>query len=350
MFYFSRHNSPNEKNQPLISTKTTSVDPLILWNKLCKIKLLRWIEEYERLSRMTISLFEHQIKVSPTATKEVKEIIEKRKPDIIENFDTLMKRINRKTKRNEHCFSVLYTLHDILLKFESIILLDPIVSSYLFRILVEFAHTSSFDCSHFHILNFLKSHYNLREFNMKNLFHVWKKSDYYNQNLLRGKDFNLNSQSIDGELIEVVYCEPIKNLYMQKFNQNLYFIPPILDLATYNSKFFIDFLIKYNINHAGPFQVSESAPKIRYFISSTYEMDKYFNSGNALFGCFDIPSNSLNFRPEVAANYLSSLPKVPKWIIDQLSPFEIDPYRKMREDETKTETVSVSNCFEKTYV
>ena len=296
--------------------------------KCSKIKLLRWVEDYQRLSKMSHSLYLYRTVsgVPPSSYSTGDSLFDLSERDVVrDRLDKILRRVQKKARKKEACFSTLYSLYELFYAHDSLIILDREISRKFFLILIEFAwspifqSTTEVNCDI--LLGYLKAQFDLEKFDMQTLVQKWKISSYYfpGQNIGLPTDLRGNFDPI---VIEKVYFEPLKCLFMKKLSYAVKFLPTVFGLGKFSSKYFVDFLEKYDILYSGPYRIENNEHSVRYFISNAHTLDSIFNSNNPLYGVYDIKSRSLNFRPEVAANFLANLPLVPEWLHKRPDPFQ----------------------------
>ena len=358
MVFSFRSSSPKRnvtpvEQQRIHTSQEQLFNPKQIFLKCSKIKLLRWVEDYQRLSRMSHSLYLYRtVSGVPPNSYSADNLFDVTERDVVrDRLDKILGTVQKKARKKEACFSTLYSLYDLLYAHDSLLILDREISRKFFLILIEFAwspfflSTSEVHCDIF--LGYLKAHFELEKFDMASIVQKWKISNYYfpGQNVGLPTDLRGN---FDPVVIEKVYFEPLKLLFMKKLSYAVKFLPTVFQLGQFSSKYFVDFLEKYDILYSGPYRIENNEHSVRYFISSANCLDSIFNSNNPLYGVYDMKSRSLNFRPEIAANYLANLPLVPEWLQKRPDPFqelnEIDTLSSIAAD-VDSLTVHLSESF-----
>jgi hypothetical protein len=111
---------------------------------------------------------------------------------------------------------------------------------------------------------------------------------------------------------------------LKNIENNLQFIPSVIELGNFNSRSFNDFLNRYQISCAGPYRTQFSPNSfsncgIIYFVKSSSKIDQVFNCNNSLSGIFQFSKKSILLRSDFAESYISKLPMIPDWV-QKLSP------------------------------
>ena len=312
----------NLNNLPLSkdSRKNSEPDDLVGLQTL-KITLIRNLEDWVRLIDMSITLFQYQKMIRPLETVDITQYIETVSQQICVRLDALHLRLKRRSKNKISTHSVLFLLCDILIYTESFILFDRKISDRIINITKDLIHGPSFNGESIENLKKLV----LSLFDTKSapekLVSEWSKSKY-NLKLVRfeKKDSSQSKNDISCQ----IYFDTIRLSLLKNIENNLQFIPSVVELGNFNCRCFNDFLNRYKISCAGPYRTqfnpnSFSNCGIIYFVNSSSDIDHVFNCNNSLSGIFQFSKKAIALRSDFAESYISKLPMLPDWV-QKLSP------------------------------
>ena len=310
----------NLNNLPMSkdSRKNSEPDDLVGLQTL-KITLIRNLEDWVRLIDMSITLFQYQKMIRPLETVDITQYIETVSQQICVRLDALHLRLKRRSKNKISTHSVLFLLCDILIYTESFILFDRKISDRIINITKDLIHGPSFNGESIENLKKLV----LSLFDTKSapekLVSEWSKSKY-NLKLVRfeKKDSSQSKNDISCQ----IYFDTIRLSLLKNIENNLQFIPSVVELGNFNCRCFNDFLNRYKISCAGPYRTqfnpnSFSNCGIIYFVNSSSEIDQVFNCNNSLSGIFQFSKKSIALRSDFAESYISKLPMLPDWVQKQ---------------------------------
>jgi hypothetical protein len=312
----------NLNNLPMSkdSRKNSEPDDLVGLQTL-KITLIRNLEDWVRLIDMSITLFQYQKMIRPLETVDITQYIETVSQQICVRLDALHLRLKRRSKNKISTHSVLFLLCDILIYTESFILFDRKISDRIINITKDLIHGPSFNGESIENLKKLV----LSLFDTKSapekLVSEWSKSKY-NLKLVRfeKKDSSQSKNDISCQ----IYFDTIRLSLLKNIENNLQFIPSVVELGNFNCRCFNDFLNRYKISCAGPYRTqfnpnSFSNCGIIYFVNSSSDIDHVFNCNNSLSGIFQFSKKAIALRSDFAESYISKLPMLPDWV-QKLSP------------------------------
>ena len=281
-----------------------------------KITLLKNLDDWVRLIDMSISLFQYQKMIRPLETIDIEKYIQNASSTACVRLDALHMRLKRRSKNKVTTHSMLFLISDILIYNESFILLDRKISDRIINIIKDLIHGPSFAGDSIEKLRgLILSNFGSKD-QPEKLYSEWVKSRY-NLQLQRfeNKDYCQNKNDISCQ----IYYDTLRLSFLKNIENNLKFIPSIVDLGNFNSRCFTDFLVRFQISCAGPYRTqfkpnSFSNCGIIYFVKCSHKFDYVFNCNNSLSGIFKFPSKSIALRSDFAENYISKLPLLPAWV------------------------------------
>ena len=284
--------------------------------KSLKITLLKNLDDWVRLIDMSISLFQYQKMIRPLETVDIEQYIQGASSTACVRLDALHMRLKRRSKNKVTTYSMLFLISDILIFNESFILLDRKISDRIINIIKDLIYGPSFDGDSIEKLrDFVLSNFNSKD-EPEKLYCEWVKTRY---NLQLRHFGNKDSCQSKNDSSCQIYFDSLRLAFLKNIENNLKFIPSIVDLGHFNSGCFTDFLTRFQISCAGPYRTqfkpnSFSKCGIIYFVKCSHEFDIIFNCNNSLSGIFQFPSKSIALRADLADNYISKLPLMPEWV------------------------------------
>jgi hypothetical protein len=310
-------------NELPLSTNSRKKDDLdnLVGLQTLKITLIKNLEEWVRLIDMSITLFQYQKMIRPLETIDISQYIDTVSQQTCVRLDALHLRLKRRSKNKIPTHSIIFLLCDILIYKESFILFDRKISDRIVNIIKDLIHSPSFDGESIENLRkVVLSTFNTK-FAPEKIFSKWCKSKY-NLTLARfeTKDYSQSKNNISCQ----IYFDTIRLSVLKNIENNLQFIPSVIELGNFNSRSFNDFLNRYQISCAGPYRTQFSPNSfsncgIIYFVKSSSKIDQVFNCNNSLSGIFQFSKKSILLRSDFAESYISKLPMIPDWV-QKLSP------------------------------
>ena len=309
-------------NSPSISVALTNNETGDLAGlRTLKITLIKSLEEWVRLIDMSIVLFRYQKMIRPIETIDIDRYIEEISQRTCVRLDAIHMRLKRRSEHEITTHSTLFLLCDILISKKSFILLDRKISDRIINIIKDLIHSPCFDGNSIEKLESMVLSIFDTKVEPENLFKIWSKSGY-NSSLKRFKSHEF-SQS-ENDITCRIYFDTIRLSLLKNVENNIKFIPSIVELGNFNCRCFNDFLIRFQISCAGPYK-TQFKPSIfsncgvLYFVKCTHEYDHVFNCNNSLSGIFQFSKKSITLRADLADAYIKKLPLLPAWI-HKLSP------------------------------
>ena len=281
-----------------------------------KITLVKNLDEWIRLIDMSISLFQYQKMIRPLETIDIEKYIQSALQTACVRLDALHMRLKRRSRNKVTTHSMLFLLSDILITNESFILLDRKISDRIINIIKDLIHGPSFDGDSIEKLRGLViSNFTAKD-EPEKLYSEWLKTRY---NLQLERFENTNSCQSKNDVSCQIYFDTLRLAMLKNVENNLKFIPSVVELGNFNSRCFTDFLKRFQISCAGPYRTqfepnSLSNCEIIYFVNCSHEFDYVFNCNNSLSGIFQFPGKSIALRADFAQKYISKLPILPEWV------------------------------------
>jgi len=275
-----------------------------------KMYLLVWLADIRRKFSMINELYKAEQVRQPKMITEIKRKNASNLDNMHRHLDEMHCHVKRRNEKGRTSFIVLFDLYSLMRSRDSCIFMEPAIAGKLIQLLDDWINGSSFKFGNFdRIRSFLRARFAAKGDDLRCLILAWKKSQFFSYD-------KLIKMRSDQMYVRGLYFDLLTDQVNTILYKNISYLPSLLEVGQFSTKFFHEYLTKFEIPFAGPYKrvLNNGDLRIEYFVSSANTADCFANARIPLYGIYEFRLTSIDLTPEQAVKYVNDLPIIPIWL------------------------------------